>query len=496
MKKERNQNILSFSPLPRSKDQLPLSTEKIDELNRKYDGKLLTRNEIDLKEEDLTLLITSSFFQPIRALKITFFQTICQRCNNRDIELFAEIHCARCNQTHLYCRNCIQMERMMECDFLYLWIGPSYPWKKYDKSLTWNGKLTFAQERAAEKIIETISNNGELLIWAVTGAGKTEMLFPGIEVALRLGKRVCIATPRIDVVRELTPRLKKAFKNVPIQSLYGGSNDKDGTAQLIISTTHQLLRFYQAFDVLIIDEIDAFPYHQDETLQFAAKRAVKKEAGLIYLTATPRLQQKRLVQNKKLPHVFVPLRFHGYPLPIPKTIYCPSLKKKLSQKIIPKQFIYWLANREKNSRQLLIFVPTIELAEQLHPEITDVCKKLNIITKQSQVVSVHAEDKQRENKVNLFRERKIKVIITTTILERGVTFPEIDVAVLDASHDVFDDAALVQIAGRAGRSELDPTGEVVYFHDGKTNAIVEAIQLIKEMNRRGDKLRLEGVKRK
>lgn len=49
----------------------------------------------------------------------------------------------------------------------------------------------------------------------------------------------------------------------------------------------------------------------------------------------------------------------------------------------------------------------------------------------------------------------------------------------------FDEAAIVQIAGRAGRSPADPTGEVLLFHDGKTNAMVQAIDSICLMNKRG-----------
>src|SRR5699024_7810980 len=265
------------------------------------------------------------------------------------------------------------------------------------------------------------------------------------------------------------------------QALYSGSRDNDGTAQLILSTTHQLLRYQHAFDVLIIDEIDAFPYHQDPTLQFAAKRAVKRSSAVIYLTATPREQQLRLLSAKKLPHVFVPLRFHGHPLPIPKPIYCSSLNKQLSENRLPQKLLDWLNHRENPQRQLLIFVPTIKLSNQLQSVLIQYCTREKIIKKNSELMSVHAEDKQRENKIKLFRKRQIKVLLTTTILERGVTFPEIDVAVLHANHEVFDEAALVQIAGRAGRSPTDPTGEVIYFHEGKTNAIVAAVSAIKKM---------------
>ncbi len=87
-----------------------------------------------------------------------------------------------------------------------------------------------------------------------------------------------------------------------------------------------------------------------------------------------------------------------------------------------------------------------------------------------------------------FRNRETAIILTTTILERGVTFPSVDVAILDAAHDVFDEAALVQIAGRAGRSPADPTGEVVFFHEGRSDAMDKAVRAIQDMNRRAKRL--------
>src|SRR5699024_9161090 len=111
------------------------------------------------------------------------------------------------------------------------------------------------------------------------------------------------------------PRLKNAFQHTTIQGLYSGSRDNDGTAQLIISTTHQLLRYRQAFDLMIIDEIDAFPFHKDSSLPYASKRAVKRKNTIIYLTATPRKKHRFLMGSRQLDYVFVPVRFHGCPLP-------------------------------------------------------------------------------------------------------------------------------------------------------------------------------------
>nr|WP_306301366.1 helicase-related protein [Thalassobacillus sp. C254] len=96
---------------------------------------------------------------------------------------------------------------------------------------------------------------------------------------------------------------------------------------------------------------------------------------------------------------------------------------------------------------------------------------------------VHAEDTERRGKVQDFREGKIPLLVTTTILERGVTVKGIEVAVLGAEETIFDESALVQIAGRAGRSADHPTGDVVYFHYGKSNAMLAARRHIKQMNK-------------
>src|SRR5690606_23829891 len=130
----------------------------------------------------------------------------------------------------------------------------------------------------------------------------------------------------------------QAFQDVPVLALYGGSETKDATSSLIIATTHQLLRYQHAFDVLIIDEIDAFPFHADPSLAFAANRAKKERNTTIYLTATPRNEHKKRIHQKKLPHTFVPIRFHGHPLPVPQMKICFSLKKDLEQAVPPKAF--------------------------------------------------------------------------------------------------------------------------------------------------------------
>lgn len=453
---------------------------------KKYAGKIFVREEINLNESTLQSLIQSNKFTLIPSIKRNKWAHECQRCHNRKHSLFAEINCARCKTLHVYCRKCIEMGKVLSCESLYVWTGEQFKWPAYESEIAWEGQLTDVQQVAADQIFQAIhSDTSELLVWGVCGAGKTEMLFNGIRESLQAKKRICIATPRVDVVRELLPRFKEVFPNIHIQALYGGSEDKTNDAQFIIATTHQLLRFYDAFDVMIIDEVDAFPYHADPSLPFATKRATKQLGTSIYLTATPRKKQSTKIKQGKLPHVFVPRRFHGHPLPIPQLKLSFSLQKKLQKNVPPISFLSWLKNKKSQTRQLLIFVPTIQLAESMSKTVGCLLVKEKILNMTHEIQAVHADDHDRAEKVSLFRQKKIKILITTTILERGVTFPAIDVVVFDAGHKVFDEAALVQIAGRAGRSLDDPTGEVVFYHDGKTEAMVDATYSIIAMNKRG-----------
>jgi competence protein ComFA len=402
----------------------------------------------------------------------------CVRCGNSEPHWFAQFPCSRCNQTCLYCRKCLMMGRISGCTTLIGWKGPEPSSSLPASILRWKGSLSDGQQQASNKVVEAIQQNGELLVWAVCGAGKTEVLFAGVEAALASRKRVCIATPRTDVVLELTPRLKAAFPEITIAHLFGGSDDRHLYAPLTIATTHQLLRFYQAFDTIILDEVDAFPYTVEEALQHAVIQARKPISAMIYLTATPSEKWQKECRTDRRAFTTIPARFHRHPLPVPEYTWSGNWQKSLKKNKLPQNVIRWVTSRLQNQKQALLFFPHIALME----------KALLILRHiDPSIEAVHAEDPDRKEKVQRMRAKEIPLLLTTTILERGVTFPNIDVAVVGAEDDIFTESALVQIAGRAGRSKDYPKGIVTFFHYGKTNAMVKARRQILLMNDEGFK---------
>ncbi|MBM7704459.1 DEAD/DEAH box helicase [Metabacillus iocasae] len=396
---------------------------------------------------------------------------MCNRCGNK--HLFYSFHCARCDQVCTYCRACIMMGRVSECTPLISWNGPTIPHSESTSFLAWKGTLSPAQQLAASEVVSAIHHNEELLVWAVCGAGKTEVLFEGIHTALQEGKRVCIATPRTDVVLELVPRLQQAFPHANAIGLYGGSPDRHVYSPLVLTTTHQLFRFYQAFDVIIVDEVDAFPYSADETLQYAVQQAKKPHATTIYLTATPNEKWQQDVKAKKRKTVRIPARYHRHPIPVPSLCWCGNWQKSLKKGRLPVPFKQWLQKRITEVTPCFIFIPRIDVLNQ----VVALIREMGV-----SVDGVHAADEHRKEKVEQFRKGELSVLVTTTILERGVTVPRIDVAILGAEDRIFTESALVQIAGRVGRSAEYPTGESTFFHYGKTNEMLKARAHIITMN--------------
>jgi competence protein ComFA len=404
----------------------------------------------------------------------------CARCGSGKPFLGEVSNCGRCGKKCLYCRACLMMGRAASCGFLYSSaVSPVQQPGAETGTLGWDGKLSAGQRQAAEKLVHCFRSgkSREFLLWAVCGAGKTEMLFPLISEALKKGNAVMLCTPRRDVVQELEPRLKEAFPKAETAGFYGGKSPESRFcyADVAVATTHQLLRFYKAYTLIIIDEVDAFPYTMDKKLQFAAGQAAADKSMTVYVTATPSRMQQRLAASGSLESAVVSRRFHGEDLPVPRLVWAGNWKKQIENTRLPKALRLFL--KKAGERQVLLFVPAVSW---LTP-VQEVLKKWqgNLRT-----ATVHSQEEERSERVKMFREGRLDVLITTTILERGITIENVQVAVLGAENAVFTETALIQIAGRAGRSSRYPTGMVSFFHNGSTCEMKRAVRTIVQLNRR------------
>ena len=397
------------------------------------------------------------------------------------VEEKGKLSCNRCGQAidkekqqlpigAYYCRSCLILGRVRSDEELYY-----FPQEEFPKAnvLKWQGKLTEFQAKVSQGLVEAVTKQKNSLVHAVTGAGKTEMIYQVVAQVINQGGSVCLASPRIDVCLELYRRLKVDF-TCDISLLHGES-EAYSRSPLVIATTHQLLKFYQAFDLLIVDEVDAFPYVDNPMLYHAVHQAVKVEGTKIFLTATSTDELDKKVAKGELTRLSLPRRFHGNPLIVPQKIWLADFQKYLGQKKLVPKLRQFIQKQRKTSFPLLIFASEIKKGQEL-------AEILQSTFPNEKVGFVASTTENRLEIVEKFRQKEITILVTTTILERGVTFPCVDVFVVEANHRLFSRSALVQIAGRVGRSMDRPTGELIFFHDGATMAIEKAIKEIQEMN--------------
>lgn len=413
----------------------------------------------------------------------------CMRCGSNKLH---RTSCPWCGGLCPYCEECLGMGRVRFCSPLVGAADERKPLEPDEPAAAapprlerWG--LSDAQAEAVRTGLEYMtappdSGSGEkaerkrFLIWAVTGAGKTEMLFPFIEREVSRGGRVLIASPRRDVVLELQPRLAAAFPEVSLVTLHGASEQRWENGDITLSTNHQLLRFGPAFDLVVVDEVDAFPYHNNPMLEYAANKVVKPGGAVIWLTATPPPKLQRMVRSGRIAHVRVPARFHRHPLPVPTLVRIPAIADLLKRPILPGPLTAAIGRSLERGAQIFLFVPMIRWVE---PMVELLRRKYPDVTTEG----TSSKDPLRGEKVRQFRARTIRILVTTTILERGVTIPKSDVLILDADSPLFDEGALVQMAGRAGRSKDDPAGRVVFYAADRTRAQTRAVRQIRDMNR-------------
>lgn len=371
--------------------------------------------------------------------------------------------------------------------------------RKLSRPLRMEVRLTPPQEAAARALRDfgaRAAPGSTFLVWAACGAGKTEVSFPLIGQALGRGEKVLFATPRRDVVMEIAPRLTRVFGKKMIVPLYGGSGNLGREAPLVVATTHQTLRFYHKFDLVILDEGDAFPYPGSRMLHFGVERARRPGGKLVFLTATPAPWMFSGAREGSVEIIKIPARPHGFPLPEPRFLTIDPFRNIRGKTRIRREVLDLIAVLLKvPGARLFVFVPSVALTGVVGEALRAAAGEHPLEGLVPEGIEwSHAGDRHRDLKRERFFAGDFPVLVTTTIMERGVTVPRVHVLVLDAGQEtVFDAPTLVQIAGRCGRSPDYPTGEVWFVSRQISRAMEEARAQVRSFN---EEARCKGYLRK
>ena len=372
----------------------------------------------------------------------------CLRCGNRDPHYFYKGH------KGYYCRKCIRYSRVLleeEPDTFSYEISDEAGEYRFDYP------LTRTQVNASEECLENLKY-GDILLHAVCGAGKTEISIQSISYFLNNGLKVAYAIPRKEVVIELEKRFRKIFSKADVISVYGGHHERL-SGDLIVCTTHQLYRYYKSFDLLILDEVDAFPLRGDQTLMNISLNSCK--GRVLFSTATIDSWLLDAIKKREYKKVEVYTRPSGNPLSIPSLYFVNRYLGFIGLYLIMK----------KIAGQCLIFVPSKSMCRIMY----------RIFSKMFACTYVYADLEERNRNIISFRNEETQFCFSTTVLERGITIRGISVIICDYNN-VFDQSNLIQMLGRVNRGIGDNDGKTFIFADRYSKKLHDTLTYLKKAN--------------
>ncbi len=345
-------------------------------------------------------------------------------------------------------------------------------------------RLTDAQKRSLNEINLDLKSDKRMfrIIQGDVGSGKTIVSLLTIANVLENNYQCALMGPTEILSYQHYQSAQKIFKNtnVKIDFLSGKTNYKErkiildnlkkGETNLLIGT-HSLFQkktFFKNLGYIVIDEQHKFGVKQ--RLELAKKGGCNCDVLLMSATPIPRTMMMSLYGD----------------MDISKITEKPSIRKKIVTLSKPEDKIdeIWgfLKKQIKEKNQIFWVCPLIKESKFL--DYSSALKKYDIINKifPGKVGLIHGSlDKLEKDKVlKKFLNRKIDILVSTTVIEVGIDFPNANLIVIENSNK-FGLSQLHQLRGRIGRGSKQGTC-ILLFKDGLSKNAIKRIKILKNSN--------------
>ena len=321
-------------------------------------------------------------------------------------------------------------------------------------------RLTTDQETAIKDILHDMQSKSRMnrLVLGDVGSGKTVVAIVAILANYLSGYQSAFMAPTEILAKQHYESLQNYFApyNIKIGLLTGSLTKKakeklyeqinSGEIDVVIGT-HALLNEGAAFSnigLVITDEQHRFGVNQRNLLQ---NKGIKKDADVIYLSATP------------IPRTYA-LTIYG-DLDLSQIKTKPNTRKDIITKVVLekniREVLVAMLEELKKGHQIFVVSPLIEQNDELDLNSVNLLKeKLNTAFNERVPIEIlHGKLKQKEKDDLMlrFQNGKIKILISTTVIEVGIDIPNASMMVIfNAEH--FGLATLHQLRGRVGRSDI------------------------------------------
>jgi ATP-dependent DNA helicase RecG len=331
-----------------------------------------------------------------------------------------------------------------------------------DLATRFSGKLPFTLTDDQKKAIEVLFADAKSpqrmhrLLQGDVGSGKTVVAFFGCLPALNENLQVAWLSPTEVLARQSWQQLSLWLSNIGLKAtlILGAMKASEkqkilkdlstGEIQFVIGT-HALLQpsvRFKALGMVVIDEQHKFGVQQRLSLQ-------EKDPHCDYLlmSATPIPQSLamtlygdlEIVTLKKGPAGRMPVSTH----------IVPEYKRADMENYIAEQL-------RKSNAQAYYVVPRIESDESDEQILKDTFSTFSkLIQHRFNDIAcgfIHGkmDYEQKQNVMNEFSNGKIKLLVSTSVIEVGIDVPDASIIVIENA-DRFGLAQLHQLRGRVGR---------------------------------------------
>lgn len=345
-------------------------------------------------------------------------------------------------------------------------------------------KLTKAQLKVLEEIDKDMESNKTMnrLLQGDVGSGKTVVSIISAYKAVKSGYQVAVMAPTAILAAQHIKNFTNILSQYGIncELLISGITKKkkeqilndlqEGKIDILIGT-HAILEenvVFKNLGLVITDEQHRFGVKQRGTI---AEKG--KNVDVLVMTATP------------IPRTLALILFGDLDISIIDEL--PPNRKPVDtfavRKSMDERVNNFIKEQIKQGRQAYIVCPLVEESEEIEAKsVMELIEKYkNNVFKDYRVEYLHGKmkPKEKENIMEEFKNKKVDILISTTVIEVGVDVPNANIMVIENA-ERFGLAQLHQLRGRVGRGEYK--SYCILKYEGNSEIIRKRMEVMTKTN--------------
>jgi primosomal protein N' (replication factor Y) len=239
-------------------------------------------------------------------------------------------------------------------------------------NLVLNEEQTLALNEV-EQAFEAPANARPILLYGVTGSGKTEIYLQAIRAALDRGRTAIVLVPEISLTPQTVERFKGRFAEAQddVAVLHshlseGERHDEwhkihSGRARIVIGARSAVFAPLKNLGLIVVDEEHETTYKQEEAPRYHARdvavvRAKIEKCVVVLGSATPSLESYHNATTGKYRLVTLTQRVDQKQMPLMRVVDLRRERKEKKAAILSEKLSQAIADRLEKHEQTILFL--------------------------------------------------------------------------------------------------------------------------------------------